>query len=489
MSRLFYLPAAGWFGDVMPFVRDGVCHLFYTHLDFDDEGAPDRSKRLKWGHLSTRDFVTFQEHVTAIPAGEVDEPDLLAGAGSVVGPIDGRYHAFYVGINPRATQRGEVEQVVLRATSTDLETWEKDPGFRFEADPRWYDRNAWRDPFVTADGAGGWRMLLCAQEDIAPARRGGAVGVAVSQDLDHWEARPPLFTPGTTLAPECPEVFDLGGRTYLLYSTYSDRFAVRHRVREGERWTGPAWDALDSNDLYAATSVEFSGRRLLIGWLATRSGERDRGKRQWGGDLVVHELVGTEDGSLGVRPLGSRLDAFEVAEPAIRPKSGEWAVTADSAKGRTGPGAPFAWTALADLENNGSRASLLRATVRVDESAEESGFAIHAADDFTHAYLLRFEPSRGRFVFDRRPHLIEVPFDFDADRGYVSDPDFEIERPLRAGPEHEVTIMVEGSCISVYVDDVALTTRGYDLRGGSIAAYVSGGGMEVSGVRVGERKL
>lgn len=486
MSRLFYLPTDGWFGDVMPFVQEGVCHLFYTHLDFDDEGVPDRSKRLKWGHLSTRDFVTFEEHATAIPAGGAEDPDLLAGAGSVIGPVDGRYYAFYVGIHPHAHERGEVEQVVLRATSTDLETWRKDPDFRLEADPRWYDRNAWRDPFVIPDGAGGWRMLLCAQENITPARRGGAVGLAVSQDLDHWEARPPLFSPGTTLAPECPEVFDLGGRAYLLYSTYSDRFAVRHRVRDGDRWVAPGWDALDANDFYAATSVSYEGRRLLVGWLATRQGDRDRGKRQWGGDLVVHELVSRSDGSLGARPLESRLAAFHEVDAAPCPQQGKWEVSADRAAGR---GAPFGWARLADLDPSTSRATLVRATVRLDEHAEESGIAIHAADDFTSAYLLRFEPSRGRFVFDRRPHLIEVPFDVDADRGYVSGPDFEIERPLALGAEHEVTIIVEGSCISVYVDDVALTTRGYDLRGGSIAAYASSGGIEVTRLRVAARDL
>ncbi|GAA1817531.1 glycoside hydrolase family 32 protein [Agromyces neolithicus] len=486
MNALFFRPSEGWFGDVMPFVEDGICHLYYTHLDFDDEGSPTRSKRLKWAHLSTRDFVDFTEHATAIPAGEADQPDLLVGAGSVVGPVDGQYHAFYVGINPHAVERGEAEQVVLRATSTDLETWVKDPDFRFEADPRWYHRDAWRDPFVMPATGGGWRMLLCAQKDVTPARRGGAVGMAVSADLDHWEAQPPRFAPGTTLAPECPEEFELDGRSYLLYSTYSDRFAVRHRVREGEQWFAPAWDALDANDLYAATSVEVEGRRLLVGWLATRSGEGDRGKRQWGGDLVVHELIARLDGSLGARPLASRLEAFDEVEASIRPRQGEWTVAGRAARGRTAPGASFAWASLTELDRADDRAVLVRATVRIDETAEESGFAIQAADDFTSAYLLRFEPARGRFVFDRRPHRIEVPFDHDADRGYVSDPDFEIERPLAPRAEHEVTIIVEGSCISVYVDDVALTTRGYDLQGGSIGAYVSSGAIDVSGLSVGK---
>ena len=71
----FYRPTDGWFGDVMPIVQDDTCHLFYTHLDSDDIGSPLRSKKLKWGHLSTTDFIHFTEHPTAIPAGTSEVRD------------------------------------------------------------------------------------------------------------------------------------------------------------------------------------------------------------------------------------------------------------------------------------------------------------------------------------------------------------------------------------------------------------------------------
>jgi beta-fructofuranosidase len=486
-SALFYRPREGWFGDVMPLYLAGVCHLFYTHLDFTDHGAPERSKRLKWGHLSTTDFVDFAEHATAIPAGDAGEPDLLAGAGSIVGPVDGVFYAFYVGINPHAVAP-EREQVVLRASSTDLETWTKDRDFAFVADSRWYDPNAWRDPFVVPDGDGGWRMLLCAQRNVVPARRGGAVGLAVSPDLTTWEARPPLYYPGTTLAPECPEIFTDSSNEFLLYSTYSDRFAVRYRWRpvgENTEWMIPAWDALDSNDFYAATSVPLGEKRVLVGWLATRAGDKDTGHRQWGGDLVVHELLPNQDGSVGVRPLQARMAAFADAELQLAAETGDWFTTADSASIRATPdSAAFTWLSVATLDQS----TMMSATLTLSGTPEEVGIAIRANDDFTESYLIRLEPVRNRFVFDRRPHRIDVPFDHDADRGYVSQPDFEIERPLRGGrTAHNVTVIVEGSCISVYIDDVALTTRGYDVRGGKLGFYVARGGLDVTNIRVGTR--
>lgn len=476
----FFRPEEGWFGDVMPIVDGDLCHLFYTHLDAADTGSPIRSKKLRWGHLSTADFVHFTEHQTAIPAGTPTEPDLLAGAGSIVGPVDGRYIAFYVGINPHARDHGEPEQVVLRAFSNDLTTFVKDPTWRLVA-PAGYHTHAWRDPYVIPHPDGGWRMLLCTQLDQTPARRAGAIGEMRSDDLDTWWPREPLWSPGTTLAPECPETFTLGDDQYLLFSTYSDRFAVRYRRRDGDAWNVPAWDALDSNDFYAATSVEHGGQRLLVGWLATRLGDRDDGKRQWGGDLVVHAITHRDDGTLGMRPLASRLDHYPVTPAQVQPRTGEWRVDGDRAE-LSLPHPGLAWASLGTFDTQHAPVRV-HAAVEIDPEAEETGIAILADDDFTRAYLLRFEPKRGRFVLDRRPHNIEVPFDYGAERGYVSEPDHEIERPLRPGNNHDVTILIEGTCLSIYVDDVALTTRAYDLHDGHIAPYACSGTMAVTGVR------
>lgn len=435
------------------------------------------------GHLSTKDFVTFTEHPIAIEAGERDEPDLLAGAGSVIGPVEGRYIAFYCGINPHAPATGKPEQVVLRAFSEDLMTFEKDTEWQLQA-PAGYYTHAWRDPFVFRQSDGSWEMLLCTQLDQVPGRRSGVIGRIRSVDLDNWELEDPLWQPGITLAPECPETFALDYENYILFSTYSDRFAVRYRRRDAEKWAIPAWDTLDSNDLYAATSVNFNGERILIGWLATRAGDRDCGERQWGGDLVAHKLVVREDGSLGTVPLESRTGGYNPHPLDVQVRKGEWSVDANSVS--SAPAAGLNWLSLAEVDTR-KQSICANFTVSLDADSEESGIALFADEEFSRGYLLRFEPRRGRFVFDRRPHKISVPFDYDAERGYVSQPDFEIERPLREGLTHEVSVILEGTCLSVYVDDVALTTRAYDLRDGLIAAYVSNGSIGIHNASVGVR--
>ncbi|MEA2255044.1 MAG: beta-fructofuranosidase [Solirubrobacteraceae bacterium] len=475
-----YRPRDGWFGDVAPIHVDGTFHLFYTFLHREDRGGPGLLKRLAWAHVATRDFLTFEELPLAIPAGGPDDADLLAGAGSVVDAGDCEYVAFYCGINPRKVAEGAAEQVVLRATSRDLVTWEKDEDFAFEADERWYERHDWRDPFVFRDGHG-WRMLLCARVPDGPFDRRGAIGMATSPDLVHWTAEPPLLAPGITRAPECPEVFDLGPDAYLLYSTYSDRFASRYRVGGATlgSWQRPADDALESNDVYAISTVGDGERRFAIGWLASRAGNRDGGHRQWGGDLVAHELVRRPDGGLGARAVPGALERFDAQPATAEPRGGAWALGDDSA---SFGGSGFGWCSLGEV---GERA-LLEVTVHLDDPAEEVGVAIRAAPDFASSYLLRLEPAHGRVVFDRRPHRIDVPFDQHSDRGYVSAPDHEIERPLRIEDgAARIRVVVDGSAITAYVGDVALTTRGYDLDGGEFGVYAANGRARFSGVAVG----
>ena len=150
-----YRPANGWFGDVMPIYVDGRFHIFYTILHGDDLGGPGVLKGLDWAHISTDDFLTFEEHPLAIVRGDSKAADLLVGAGSVVEAPDGTFVAFYGGINPARSSWGAAEQVVLRATSEDLETWTKDDGFEFEADPSWYERHDWRDPCLSDGTSGG----------------------------------------------------------------------------------------------------------------------------------------------------------------------------------------------------------------------------------------------------------------------------------------------------------------------------------------------
>jgi fructokinase len=89
----------------------------------------------------------------------------------------------------------------------------------------------WRDPFVLWNEAAGEYWMLLAARTRSPHSRGGCVGLCVSRDLKHWEARPPVYASNLYLsALECPDLFRIGDWWYLVYSTYNDRFVMHYRM-------------------------------------------------------------------------------------------------------------------------------------------------------------------------------------------------------------------------------------------------------------------
>lgn len=484
-QRILFKPADGYFGDANPIFVDGVFHIFYIFEASDDDDQLNGTWRgIDWAHMSTTDFTAFREHSMAVLRGTPEERDPLAGAGSVVQRGENDYVMFYGGINP-SPPPGRPEQVVLRAFSNDLETWVKDPDWEVSTNPEHYLVDCFRDPFVWQDRESGqWRMIFAAQVPSGTEHRRGAVGYATSDDLENWTMQPPVFSPGTTLTPECPEYFEQDGRHYLVYSSYSERFATRFRVADewGGPWRAPAWDAFDSNDVYAAKTISDGDRRYYIGWLATRGGDRDRGHRQWGGTMIAHELKTRADGTWSVLPVPEFVAQFDSTPVIPEPREGEWQVGDGEA---TASGAGFSWCSLGTLDDT----CLLDVTIDLDYTAEEVGIGLRATDDFQKALLIRLEPQRGRVVFDRRPHNIVIPFDPDGDREYVSDADFEIERPLVVGDDGKahIRVILDGSSIVAYVNDVALTTRGYGQPRGLWGIYAAGAHTPVrfSGIRYG----
>jgi beta-fructofuranosidase len=479
---LLYRPPDAWVGDVIPFFADGAFHVFYLWDDRDARGA---WRGLDWAHLASRDLVTFEELPLAVPRGGPDDLDLIAGTGCVMPDPDGGWVIYYAGINPSNPARGFPEQVVLRSTSPDLVTWTKDPDWVLQADPRWYEANDWRDPFIHPDGHGGWNMLLCARVNDGPSDRRGTFALATSPDMKQWTVMPPAYTPGTTRAPECPDLFEMDGRWYLLYAGFSDRFATRYVVGPSPDgpWATPVHDALEAPDVYAMKTVFDGTDRYLLGWLATRAGERDTGHRQWGGDLLAHRLFARSDGTLGVGPVRGLLEAFDTPGPTTpAPRYGTWE---SSPSGHHFAGHGIGYLRLGDP----GPSALLDVTLDLRGDPDEVAVVLRADVDLDRAYHLRLEPRRGRFVFDRRPHHIFIPFAPENDRAYVDARDFEIERPLVA-PDGivRVQVILDGSAIVAYVNGVALSTRGYDLAQGEWGVLAVGGTVTITGVSAARRK-
>ena len=150
------------------------------------------------------------------------------------------------------------------------------PGPIVRADPRWYEtygssswpEEAWRDPWVFEGADGLWHMLITARANHGEIMERGVIGHATSPDLVHWDVAPPLSPIGTGFAHlEVPQIVEIGGRIYLIFSCDTPRLAGRLQGQMGGIWytiadraEGPYDPAraelLATQDLYAGRLVQ-----------------------------------------------------------------------------------------------------------------------------------------------------------------------------------------------------------------------------------------
>ncbi|HWD38376.1 MAG TPA: glycoside hydrolase family 32 protein [Fimbriimonas sp.] len=449
-SDFFYRPEGAWAADFIPFFKDGVFHLFYL-LDWRDwqhhgEGVP-------WYHISTRDFVDFTENGEALPRGTAAEQDLYVFTGSVV-EGEGMYHIFYTGHNPHLADKGKPMQGVLHATSPDLITWTKQAGEALFAPSDRYEPNDWRDPFVYKDPESGrYHMILAARLKEGPPRRRGCTALCSSTDLQHWKVEEPLWTPGMYITHECPDLFHMGDWWYLVFSEYSERTVTRYRMSRTPHgpWICPPNDTFDGRGWYAAKTASDGHKRYAFGWGATKDSEKDSGGWQWGGNLVVHELIQNHDGTLDVRNPESVDRAFR------NPQS----IPGDSldATGR------FACKVVGPMP----RRSKIETTVTFDEATRGCGLFLNASDDMERVYYVKLDTAMNRLVFESYPRLSDA----------THWP--ELERPLKLthGKPIELKVILDGTLCVIYAGGrAALTTRLYDHREGAWGWFASEGKVQ-----------
>lgn len=469
MRDFFYRPEGAWAADFIPFYKDGRYHLFYL-LDWRDparqgEGTP-------WYQISTEDFVQFAEHGEMLARGTQAEQDLYVFTGSVI-EAEGQFHIFYTGHNPHFRREGRPEQGVMHAVSDDLLHWRKVPEETFFAPEDRFEPHDWRDPFVfwNAEAEEYW-MLLAARLKTGPSRRRGCTALCASKDLRHWEVRDPFWAPGLYFTHECPDLFRMGGWWYLIFSEFSERCVTRYRMSRSLQgpWTAPENDTFDGRAFYAAKTASDGERRFIFGWNPTREGEKDYRPWQWGGNLVVHEVVQEADGALSVRVPDRVAGAFDRQIPCrFQPGVGPCEIGQNAVR-IAAPGS-FGCASAGALPDR----CKVEARVTFAESTRGCGLMLRSGADFESAYYVRLEPGRNRLVFDSWPRAGDVP--------HMA----ELERPLALKPGEPVdfTVLIDGTVCEVYAGGrVALSARLYDLRQGEWGVFASEGEARFSALRL-----
>lgn len=457
----FYKPQNAVAGDFIPLYAEGKYQLFYLQ-DWRDaekfgEGTP-------WYRLSTNDFVHFEEHGEVIPRGTKEEQDLFIFTGSAI-HAQGKYHIFYTGHNHHLAGQGKPMQAVMHATSNDLQHWTKIPADTFFAPTDKYEKNDWRDPFVFFnEETKSYNMLLAARFIKGIPRRRGLTALCSSKDLVTWKVEEPFYAPNEFFTHECPDLFKMGDWWYLIFSEFTDKVATRYRMSRSIKgpWKAPSQDSFDGHAFYAAKTASDGKRRFIFGWNPTRSDNKDNGGWNWGGNLVVHEVVQQPNGELAVRVPDTVANAFnKPVKQEMFSASGESLGTKSKIEIN------------ADHKFDAVKGGALPATCKLSTSVvftdgtQDFGCMLRCSNDLESAYYIRLEPARNRLVFDMWPRSINEVMQM-----------VELERQVKLTPGKPVTIQVllDGTKGVVYVNNmVAMNFRAYNLATGDWGLFASQG--------------
>ena len=287
-DTLFPRAEDSYVGDVMALSEENGVYLNYLY-ETDHNGVGYHPIH----RFYTKDFLSFEDKGEVLPFAEDSEiQDLAVGTGSFIRDEQGNYHCFYTGHNDYYDTYGLDKECVLHATSKDNKSFTKDYDNIIHA-PKGYSTNDFRDPQVyrTDDG---YLMLVGARKENE-----SAIVYYESQDLENWTFKGDFYTSRDLYFMECPDVFQMGNKYYLVFSWNN---VVYYRVSDNffGPWEKEEIDTFDGNGFYAAKSCEYKGKRYLIGFLDRKKREKDSLKYTWAGSVLVYELRQLSDGRLGV---------------------------------------------------------------------------------------------------------------------------------------------------------------------------------------------
>ncbi|MBR2949855.1 MAG: family 43 glycosylhydrolase [Lachnospiraceae bacterium] len=444
--------------DVIPFYENGKFYLFYLkdHRDPDGYGIG-----IPWHLLTTTDLVHYEEHGTVLDRGTTQEQDLAVFTGSCA-KFNDEYYIFYTGHNHLLPEKGLAQEVIMMAKSKDCIHWEKVPEFRLEA-PDWVEPHDFRDPFVYYDEEKKkYCMLLVGRvkTDI-PSNNKGITMILYSDDLWNWTAdETPFYAPQAFFAHECPDLFKMGDWWYLLFSEFSDKVATCYRMAKSPNgpWITPKVDTFDGHAYYAAKSTSDGTRRILFGWNPIKNHEKDEEFWQWGGTIIPHEIVQDTDGTLWVK-CPEEIKNQYTSPAALSDGFSMNQVTASENGYKIGQNCGRSIQMLGELPTN----CKVEMEFTTADEIGDFGVFLRADEKLDKYYLVRFDPRFNRLTFDKMPRK---------DATIHCHVDVERFCPLIPGKKNTLLMIVEGSVLTVYVNDrIAMSARMFDHESGDIGLY------------------
>lgn len=438
--------------DVIPFYENGKYYLFYLKDYRDIMGV---GEGCDWHLVITEDLVHYQEMGPVIKRGNQEEQDLYVYTGCCV-KYNEEYYIFYTGHNPHYSEKNLPVQKILLAKSSDLLHWHKMKDFSLEA-PKDFEKDDFRDPFVYYDeNKNMFGMLIAGRKKCtAPTLFKGCILVAYSKDLLHWEiSNVPFYAPNAYFTHECPDLFQMGNKWYLIFSEFTDRFSTHYRMSDSidGPWIAPKEDTFDGHAFYAAKSIKSKDSRILFGWNPIKDEQKDDALWQWGGTIIPHEILQEKDGTLVVKcpdPVQKQYHFNTDFEPT-------YSLGVVSRQQNS-------FTLGSSLERSLILFEELKEFCKIEFDFEitdqtgDFGVILNEMNHMEQYYILRFEPLHNRLSLDKWPRKERTQHTLTDVERYCS---------LVPGKKYHVIIIKERTLAEIYVNErIAMSIRMFDFKG------------------------
>ena len=328
-QKLHIEPPRGWLND-----PNGLCffkgkyHVWFQYTEDSADGNGLRS----WGHYESSDMLSWKFAGTSLyPDTVADATGVFSGSAVVNGD---KLELFYTG---NVEHEGDHDYITsgreanqIHVTTTDARQMGAKNVILRNSDYPDYCSCHVRDPKVTCEN-GVWRMVLGART----LENEGCVLIYEGTSPDEFKFIKKLSVSDFGYMWECPDMFELGGNTYLSVSPqgvvygefeFQNLFSSGYFRVDGDKLSH--FEEFDHGfDFYAPQTFKApDGRRILIGWMGIGNGSGytnptvDLG---WQHCLTLpRELTADADGVILQNPI-REIESLRFA-PAVIGKEQTW---------------------------------------------------------------------------------------------------------------------------------------------------------------------
>lgn len=476
----YYKPAIGRCGDPMPFYDPKAAEFKVLYLQEYDNNGP--CYHPFWG-VATKDGATYTPLGEVLSTGtSTAQQDASLGTGcAVYNEKDGLYYIYYTGYNVLLPNR----EVVMRATSSDFKTWNRDNTWSLRGIDYGYSANDFRDPQVFKADDGLWHMVISSNLRFAEFK---------SSDLRTWEhvGQFPMIWDRML---ECPDIFKMGNYWYLVYSE-GYRASWSRKVKymmaptyeqlkacfndPGANWPQDGHEGiLDSRGFYAGKTASNGTDRYIWGWCPYRTGSSLHekninvgagGEPNWSGALVCHKVQQNADGTLTL-----------VEVPAMAAKYSQTqdvSVMASNGAKIKGTGADLSGNDAYVLYNRLGSRNHIQLTVTTSNAWDRFGISLVRGSDSKQYYTLVVNPE------GENTRKVNFEQEGAEGKGFVEGIDgYNFQRP--ADNTYHINLYTDNSVCVLYINDVcAYTNRIYGIQRNCWSINNYGGNITVSDVQV-----